>query len=125
MNILLIDDDRLTLKAIRRVLSEKGFRVFPASNKLNALTWIRSESIDCVVCDVQLPDSTLTDMVTAVKEAIGREIPLILISSAPENPEIDDTLLTAADAFVPKPINFPLLIRVIERLCNNSLVNPH
>jgi DNA-binding NarL/FixJ family response regulator len=36
------------------------------------------------------------------------------------NPEIDETLLKGADAFIPKPVKMDLLDDLIRRLCNRE-----
>jgi DNA-binding NtrC family response regulator len=120
MNILLIDDDRITLKVIRKLLSDSGHQVFPACNKLNALKKIMSEKIDCVVSDVQMPDTSIGELFTELRSAVSSKLPIILISTELSNPEIDETLIKGADAFIPKPINMELLNDVINRLCKKQ-----
>jgi CheY-like chemotaxis protein len=116
MNVLLIDDDRLTLKALKQLLVQLGYRVLPASNKLNALRKMKEEKIDCIVSDVNLPDSSLPELFDSLRKCYDRHIPTILISSEVNNPVIDDTLIAGADAFIPKPVKPELLDEVIKRL---------
>ncbi len=116
MNILVIEDDRSTLKALKFALNQQGYKVILASSEANAINQLKMHAIDCIVSDVYLPgNSELVSMVQKLKQASG-EVPVVLISSHPENPMIDHSLLSGADAFIPKPIDFTLLIDVIERL---------
>src|ERR1043165_5325943 len=115
MNILVIEDDKSTMKAIKFALNQKGYKVILASTETNALNQLKLHDIDCIVSDVHLPgDSEIVSMVQTLKKA-SNEVPLVLISSNPGNPMIDDSLLTGADAFIPKPIDYTLLVDVIER----------
>ncbi len=116
MNVLLIDDDRLTLKALKQLLVQLGYKVLPASNKLNALKKMKEEKIDCIVSDVNLPDSSLPELFDSLRQCYDRHVPTILISSEVNNPLIDDTLIAGADAFIPKPVKPELLDEVIKRL---------
>lgn len=117
MNVLLIDDDRLTLKALRQMMQSAGHKVYPASNRLNALKKIREEKIDCVVSDVHMPDTTLQEMFVSIRRQSPTPLPIVLISTEPANPDIDKILLKGADAFIPKPVKPGLLDDVIRRLC--------
>lgn len=115
MNILIIDDDKLTLKAVKFALVKKGYQVLIASNKLNALNKLKSNAVDCIVSDVNLPDTAIIDLVSTLKQ-LYKHIPIVLISSEAGNPHIDDSLIIGADAFVPKPVDFNLLCDVVARL---------
>jgi DNA-binding response OmpR family regulator len=118
MNILVIEDDRLTLKAVKFALVQKGHKVFLASNEANAFNQLKQNNIQCIVSDINLPGKpVLTEMIRKLKEFDSRHRPIILISSVANNPMIDDSLLLGADAFIPKPVNFELLNSVINRLC--------
>ena len=120
MTILVIEDDRSTLKALKFALNQKGYKVVLASSEINALNKLKIYDIDCIVSDVHLPgDSEIVSMVKTLKAESG-DVPVVLISSNPGNPMIDDSLLSGADAFIPKPINFNLLVDVIERLCSKT-----
>lgn len=120
MNILLIDDDKITLKVLRKLLTSSGHLVYPACNKLNALKKLKTEDIDCVVSDVQMPDTSIGELFSELREASPKPLPIILISTELSNPEIDETLLKGADAFIPKPVKMDLLNDVIHRLCNKQ-----
>lgn len=79
-----------------------------------------SEKIDCVVSDVQMPDTSIGELFTELRSAVSSKLPIILISTELSNPEIDETLIKGADAFIPKPINMELLNDVINRLCKKQ-----
>lgn len=116
MNILVIEDDKSTMKALKFALNQKGYKVILASTETNALNQLKLHDIDCIVSDVHLPgDSEIVSMVKTLKDA-SAEVPVVLISSNPANPMIDHSLLSGADAFIPKPVDYNLLADVIERL---------
>ena len=116
MNILLIDDDRMTLKALKQMLVQLGHRVIPASNKLNALNRMKEEQVDCIVSDVNMPDTSVGALFDALRQNSEGRIPIIFISTELNNPAIDKTLLKGADAFIPKPVDLALLDNVIHHV---------
>src|SRR4249919_2171859 len=102
MNILVIEDDRSTLKALKFALNQNGYKVVLASSEVNALNKLKMHDIDCIVTDVHLPgDSEIVSMVKTLKAESG-DVPVVLISANAGNPSIDDSLLSGADAFIPK-----------------------
>lgn len=106
------------MKALKFALNQKGYKVILASSEINALNQLKLHDIDCIVTDVHLPgDSEIVSMVQNLKRASG-EVPIVMISSNPTNPMIDHSLLSGADAFIPKPLDYSLLTEVIERLMN-------
>jgi CheY-like chemotaxis protein len=119
MNILLIEDDKMTMKSVKFALNQNGHKVYLASSEPNAINKLKQhDDIECIISDINLPGSPLiTEMIQSLKAQ--RDVPIVLISSVLDNPLIDDSLLTGAEAFIPKPINFELLLNVVERL------NPH
>lgn len=116
MNILLIEDDRSTMKAVKFALNQKGHKVVLASNEANAFKQLKENEVDMIVSDVNLPASApITDLVWKLKSEY-KHLPIVLISSILDNPLIDESLIQGADAFIPKPIDFELLTTVVERL---------
>ena len=122
MNILLIEDDKMTMKSVKFALNQKGHKVHLASNEQNAYNKLKENTdIECIISDINLPGSpVITEMVANLK-AMSNNIPIVLISSVLDNPLIDDSLLIGAEAFIPKPINFELLLSVVERLNHHEV----
>jgi CheY-like chemotaxis protein len=119
MNILLIEDDKMTMKSVKFALSQKGHKVYLASTEPNAINQLRQHAdVECIISDINLPGSpVITEMIENLKaNAQQKNIPIVLISSVLDNPLIDDSLLLGAEAFIPKPINFELLLNVVDRL---------
>jgi DNA-binding NtrC family response regulator len=118
MNILLIEDDKMTMKAVKFALNQKGHKVVLASNETNALNQLREhKDIECIVSDINLPgEPIITDMIRNLRNVHSKPVPIILISSVLDNPLIDDSLIQGAEAFIPKPIDHELLLNVISRL---------
>ena len=53
--ILLVDDVRLVLTSLRRVLERAGFHVFACESASEALALLERESVDVVVSDFMMP----------------------------------------------------------------------
>ncbi len=63
--ILIVDDEEMIVEIIEESLSE--FRIFTALNGEKACSILRSERIDCVLCDLSLGDMSGIDVYHVAK----------------------------------------------------------
>jgi CheY-like chemotaxis protein len=123
MSILIVDDDISIRNMLRLFLSHNGYAVAEASNGAEALDMLRQTS--------RLPHLILLDLMMPVMNGVEfrdaqrqdgslAHIPVALISAA-ENlqekaPQLD------ADAYIPKPIDFPELLATVGRYCGDAQI---
>ena len=65
--IVIIDDEPITLKQLRRILEKEGYRVAAFSNPLRALQEIEKEPCHLVISDVMMPFMNGIDLMTRIK----------------------------------------------------------
>ncbi len=76
--IVVIDDEPITLKQLRRILEKDGYKVSTFSNPRRALEHIETASCDLVISDVRMPDMDGLELMTRVKARFpGIEVILI------------------------------------------------
>ena len=66
--ILLIDDDVLVLKTIRKLLSLQGYELFECKSAEDALVLIKKEAFDLVVTDIRMPGLNGIQMLGKMRE---------------------------------------------------------
>src|ERR1035437_2656767 len=84
--ILIVDDSELVLEMAKDALEEAGYQVFTASNGVEANDYIfHRNKMDLIIFDIMLPflDGDKKAKFLREKE-IGKEIPILLISSKSE-----------------------------------------
>ena len=54
-NILIIDDEELIIKSLKKLLEKNGYSVFIAKNGQDALVMAEEESFDLIVADIRMP----------------------------------------------------------------------
>ncbi|MES2294389.1 MAG: response regulator [Pseudomonadota bacterium] len=81
--ILMVDGDFKTREMLDRLFTGEGHHVFAAAEGKEALTWaLATIKPDIIVAAYQLPgDLTGPQIVTQVREALGRKIPAIILTS--------------------------------------------
>ncbi|WP_300436852.1 HAMP domain-containing protein [Christiangramia sp.] len=56
--LLIIEDDEVTLKAIKSILKNKELKISTASTGKDGLEELKSKRFDCIILDLKLPDIT-------------------------------------------------------------------
>ena len=114
MNILIIDDDQEFLYLLNGLITKYGFKVFTATNGIEALKQLTEKEIDLVITDAIMPDTPIMSFICTLKNDYP-DIPLILISGLPSSPLISNSLILGADVFIPKPIDIHSLFETINK----------
>jgi len=83
MNILVCDDDKEILDAIRIYLENEGYKVFKASNGLAALEVVEENVIHLVIMDVMMPQMDGIRATMKIRE--DKNIPVIMLSAKSED----------------------------------------
>lgn len=66
-NVLIVDDEEKLRNLLKRIIGLEGFSVSEAPNLSQALTILKRNAIDIILCDVKLPDGSGVDFVSEVR----------------------------------------------------------
>ena len=79
--ILVIDDEELIVKSLRKLLEKNGFTVFVAKNGQDALAMIEEETFDLIIADIRMPGINGVETVGSILEKDSfKDIPVIFIT---------------------------------------------
>ncbi len=110
-HILVIDDEPQILRAIRTILTEKGFRVTTASRGEEGLTLAATNEPDLIILDLGLPDMDGVEVCTRLRE--WTQTPIIILSVRDSERDKVAALDMGADDYLTKPFGIEeLLARV-------------
>ena len=114
-HILICDDERDIVSALRIYLTAEGYQVFEAYNGKEALDILETNEIHLILMDVMMP---VTDGITALTTLRTRyNIPVILLTAKSEDTDKILGLNIGADDYVTKPFNaVELMARVRSQL---------
>ena len=114
-NILICDDDRDIVRALRIYLSSGDYRIFEAYTGREAIGIVRREEIHLILMDIMMP---VMDGISAT-ELIRNEynIPIILLTAKSESSDKVLGLNAGADDYITKPFDpMEVLARVRSHL---------
>jgi len=110
-HILVVDDELQIQRALRTILSEKGFKVTTASNGEEGLTLAATQEPDLVILDLGLPDTDGVEICARLRE--WTQCPIIVLSVRDSERDKVAALDQGADDYLTKPFGIEeLLARV-------------
>ena len=114
--ILRVDDSEVVLAMAGDALEKSGFEVFTATNGIEANHFLfQKDKPDVIIIDVMIPLLNGNKTAKLIRENENtRHIPILLLSSKPEEELHRLTLESGADGFIQKPFDIRLLVDKIE-----------
>jgi signal transduction histidine kinase/CheY-like chemotaxis protein len=114
---LVLDDNKLNVKVIKRLLERYGFKVVSVGSGQECIYKIKSEEhFDIVFMDQVMEDMTGTDTMKALRGLEGYKIPpLVLLTANAVSGMREKYIEEGFDDYIPKPITTPELEELINK----------
>ncbi len=124
MKVLLVDDDRQVVAAVKRGLESEGFTVDAEFNGVDGLWRATEGSFDVIVLDLMLPGRN-GFLVCADLRAADNWTPVLMLTAKDGDLDEAEALDTGADDYLVKPFSFPVLVSRLHALTRRSAVRAH
>src|SRR3954463_15787058 len=114
--VLLVEDDDLSLRAVRALLVAYGFKAVGASNGAEAMQIIEQQAaeIDCVLTDLYMPGVSGMDLLMHVRHA-NPELPVVVVTGNADVPAAVTAIREGAFDFQLKPLSSETLTVALGR----------
>lgn len=120
-NILLAEDEPSNQLLMQKMLSRPGHKVTVAENGLEALNYLKSNTYDICIFDMQMPVMTgIEAIVTYKNENTQCKTPFIMLTATTEKDVIEECLKAGVEMYLAKPINSKKLIESINYILSND-----
>jgi two-component system KDP operon response regulator KdpE len=106
--ILIVDDERQILRALRNALSGHGYDVDTAADGETALTLIASRPPDALILDLMMPGVDGFEMLREIRT--WSDVPIIVLSARGQERDKVRTLDMGADDYLTKPFGLDELL---------------
>lgn len=113
-NILICDDEKDIVAALRICLAAEGYEIFEAYNGIEALKTIEANDIHLVLLDIMMPEMDGISTLAQIRE--NYNMPVLFISAKSEDADKILGLNIGADDYITKPFN---IIEVVARVKSN------
>lgn len=123
-HILLCDDEKEIVEAIKVYLEDEGYQTFPCYNGEEALKILKKESIDLIILDIMMPKLDGLALTREIRKISN--IPILIISAKTQDTDKILGLNIGADDYITKPFNIlELLARVKSALRRYTKLGNH
>ncbi len=102
-NILICDDEKDIVNALKIYLSDPEYVFFEAYNGEDALNIVRQQPIDLILLDIMMP--VMDGIAAMAKIREESNVPIILLTAKSEDRDIVLGLNVGADDYITKPFN--------------------
>jgi type IV pilus assembly protein PilB len=114
--ILVVDDDKVTLKMLEKILAKMNYTVVTAENGTDALNLALKEKPDLVITDYDMPR---LDGITLIRELksrrLTRGIPIIMLTAEEAVDSEVEVFHAGADDYLTKPVHPKRLVARVSR----------
>ena len=118
--LLIIEDNEIERQSIVELLDHDGVEIATAASAGEALEVLRTETFDCAVLDLRLPDISGFELLERIREQPHiRELPIVVFTGKELSEEDDLQLLRMAESVVLKGVQSP------ERLLDETTLFLH
>lgn len=118
--VFLVDDDKVVLKVVARLLRAEGFQIATFSSPLEFLAAYDPATPGCLVLDVAMPDLSGLELQQALA-ARNSEMPIIFLSGSADVPMCAQALKRGATDFFTKSVHHTDLVVAIRRALQQDL----
>lgn len=102
-SILVVDDEPNSLFGICQILTDEGFKAFPAENGRKALEILKADTINLILTDEKMPDLSGMELLSEVKR-IDPKIPVMFVTAYGSISMAVEALKQGAFYFFEKPV---------------------
>jgi EAL domain-containing protein (putative c-di-GMP-specific phosphodiesterase class I) len=117
--VLVVDDDAMVRRAIERMLSTAGFEVTAVQDGREAVQELGQSKFEAVLTDIMMPGMSGIDLLRAAR-ATDLEIPILLMTGAPDVKSAADAVQYGACDYIFKPVLPSDLARAMRRAIDMS-----
>jgi len=117
--ILVIDDEKLVVESLKKLLKREGYDANIAKNGAEAMVQIKENDFNLIVSDIRMPDINGIEIVKKIREYLkqnGKQpVPEILITGYASKENMEEAeKLNVAD-YIYKPFNIKDFLDVIKK----------
>ena len=118
-NVLIVDDDYDMLELLQRNLKALHFHTYKASSVNEAIEILKSNSVDFLITDLQMPGINGLELIKFAQEHFP-EIPKLVITGYPSLDSAVNSVKSGAIDYLVKPFKIDELRKAIEQVLEGS-----
>ena len=119
--VLICEDDSMQRLLVRQCLESEGMSVLEARDGYEALDLVSNNSPDFIFMDVDMPGISGIETCRRLRARDdAKDIPLLIVTGADDQETIDMGFEAGATQYITKPLNWPLLGRLVRYMLRSA-----
>lgn len=119
--ILVCDDDSMQRLLIRQCLESEGMRILEAKDGYEALDLVANNRPDFIFMDVDMPGISGIETCRRLRARDdAKDVPVLIVTGADDQETIDLGFEAGATQYITKPLNWPLLGRLVKYMLRSA-----
>ena len=114
MNILVCEDNIMTLKTIEYSLRKEGYKVFKAGDGFQGIKILGEENIDLVITDINMPYTKGLELIRHINTQMEADIPVIVISGITNVENRAHAMELGAQGYLTKPFDLKVMLDLVK-----------
>jgi CheY-like chemotaxis protein len=118
--ILVIDDEELIIKSLKKLLERNNFEVFLAKNGQDALIMAEEENFDLIVADIRMPGMNGVETVSSIYKSLqdnkSPRIPIIFITGFADESIQQQAKELMPVAYIYKPFDIADFVEKVKKV---------
>lgn len=123
MDLLVIEDDPVIGKSLRKGFSEAGHACVLVKDGEKGLCQAKSQRFDAIILDLMLPGISGIDVLQQIRKD-GLQTPVVVLTALGAVEERVEGLTAGADDYVVKPFAFAELMARLDAVCRRTVTRP-
>lgn len=129
LSVLIADDDPVVCESTTTLLEEMGIRskwVITGEDAVQEVVWANKNQDDffAVILDWKMPGMDGLATVREIRQRLGINVPIIIISAYDFSQIEDEFRQAGADAFIVKPLFKSRIIHTLQTFCRDAAYDP-
>ncbi|HET6992299.1 MAG TPA: response regulator, partial [Bacteroidia bacterium] len=129
VRVLLVEDQPLNQQLAKKLISDFGFTTEVAVNGKSAVEFLRSETFDIVLMDLQMPEMDGYEATKVIRKKLQLDVPIVALTAHSSAGERERCLALGMNDYLVKPFRaqelyFKIVSTVRKRVSGNIPVEP-
>jgi CheY-like chemotaxis protein len=120
-SILVVDDEADTCRNLSDILTDLGYDVDTALNGFAALELVRQKRYDVALLDLKMPGMDGLTLYRELRKLCSETVAIVVTAYA-SKATAEEALAAGAWQVLPKPVDFPRLLELVEVVLGQPLV---
>jgi len=115
--ILVVDDERILLETLGRLLSKEGYQVTTTDNSYDALDMVKKEFFDLIILDIRMPDMDGISLLKEIRkiQTEGEKSMVIIITGYASEDVPIKAIKLGVDDYIMKPFELDDFLYSVNR----------